>query len=56
MYEEEWVEGDKLITIQKLTEKALNVSDDEKFIELAKQLLNLVRLATELKTSLVFYF
>lgn len=56
MYEEEWVEGDKLITIQKLTEKALNVSDDEKFIELAKQLLNLVRLAIELKTSLVFYF
>ena len=56
MYEEEWVDGDKLKTIQKLTEYSLNTSDNEEFIELANKFLNLVKLAIELKTSLVFYF
>ena len=56
MYEEEWVEGEKLIDVLSITNQAINNSDNQEFIILAKRFRELVQMAIELKTSLVFYF
>lgn len=56
MYEEEWADGDKLLNIKNITNKALAISDNVEFKKLANEFLNLVQLSIELKTSLVFYF
>lgn len=56
MYEEEWVEGDKLYIISQITNQMINNSDNEEFIKLAKEFLKLVKKAIKNNTSLVFYF
>ncbi len=56
MYEEEWIEEDNLSKALEITERMMNNSDDEKFLELAGEFLGLLKKALELKTCVGCYF
>ncbi len=56
MYEEEWIEGDMLYAVEKITDRMIVNSDNEEFIGLANKFLDLVKLAIKLDKSLVLYF
>lgn len=56
MYEEEFLEHEQLEEAILLTEKLINSSDEKRFINLATEFVNLLKLAKENNTIVGFYF
>ncbi len=56
MYEEEWIEGDNLQKVLKITERMIGNSDNEEFIKLANEFYKLVEKAIENDTCVGCYF
>ena len=56
MYEEEWIEGDNLKKTLEITDRMINNSDNEEFLELAKEFRNLVLKAIEVNTCVGCFF
>ena len=56
MYEEEWIEGDNLKKNLEITDRMINNSDNEEFLELAKEFRNLVLKAIEVNTCVGCFF
>jgi len=56
MYEEEWAEVDMLPMLFEITERMINNSDNDEFIKLADEFLELVKKAIDIQMPVVFYF
>ncbi|WP_026834591.1 hypothetical protein [Eubacterium xylanophilum] len=56
MYEEEWIEGENLQKTLEITDRMINNSDNEEFLELAKEFRNLVLRAIEVNTCVGCFF
>ena len=56
MYEEEWIEGDNLSKTLEITDIMINNSDNEKFVDLAKEFRALVEKAIQYNTCVGCYF
>ncbi len=56
MYEEEWIENDNLTKTLEITDRMINNSDNEEFIELAKEFRDLVVKAIDNNTCVGCFF